>query len=100
MRSGDEKPAGGGGFFAAISSSVRSWGSAMQKSVNGYGSVVDRLDYMISLVSDSYFRMVRPSFDVLFCRISSNSDWILGFSLICDRILIDCDYREHRAEFI
>ncbi|KAM0953335.1 putative oxysterol-binding protein [Dioscorea sansibarensis] len=35
MRSGDEKPAGGGGFFAAISSSVRSWGSAMQKSVNG-----------------------------------------------------------------
>ncbi|THU63850.1 hypothetical protein C4D60_Mb01t20180 [Musa balbisiana] len=38
MDSGDQKPASsaaGGGFFSAIASSVRNWGSAMQKSVNG-----------------------------------------------------------------
>lgn len=67
MRSGDEKPTEGGGFFAAISSSVRSWGSAMQKSVNGYGSVVDRLDYMISLMYDLCFGMVR--FRLMFCFV-------------------------------
>lgn len=44
MDSGDQKPASsaaGGGFFSAIASSVRNWGSAMQKSVNGYGGAAD-----------------------------------------------------------
>lgn len=34
MGSKDEKPASGG-FFSAITSSVRNWGSAVHKSVNG-----------------------------------------------------------------
>ncbi|XP_010910048.1 oxysterol-binding protein-related protein 3A [Elaeis guineensis] len=35
MGSKDEKPAAGGGFFSAITASVRGWGSAVHKSVNG-----------------------------------------------------------------
>ncbi|KAG6485905.1 hypothetical protein ZIOFF_054472 [Zingiber officinale] len=35
MGSKDEKPASSGGFFSAITSSVRNWGSAVHKSVNG-----------------------------------------------------------------
>ncbi|RWW34543.1 hypothetical protein GW17_00000690, partial [Ensete ventricosum] len=52
MGSKDEKPVGGG-FFSAITSSVRNWGSTMHKSVNGYEFSQDLLPDR-----DGYWKMM------------------------------------------
>lgn len=48
MGSKDEK-AVGGGFFSAITSSVRNWGTAMHKSVNGYEFSQDLLPLYLNI---------------------------------------------------